>query len=308
VGFRLQPPLLVLLVVALCGGLILGLGLLRGRHLSAPRDLAGYLPAAEGIVVGIDFESLRASGVLSALAGNRVTQEPDYQAFVMETAFDYEQDLDYALAWFGKDTVCMLLRGRFNWSRLTEYAKTQSGICSNSFCRLPGSTPQRNISFFPLRRNVMALAMSSDAWAAGNLSKTKPERRLATLPGQPFWLLVPASALADADRLPEGARPFAKAVQAAERIVLSVGVSGANLEVLLDATCRSPEGASLLKSQLEDATRLLKELLGREKKSADPRDLGWVLASGTFHREDMHVLGRWPVERGFLEGILGGSQ
>ncbi len=307
VSFRLHPLLVVLLVLALCGGLILSLGLLRSRQASTPAGMAAYLPAGDGIIVGIDFASLRASGMLSSLAGNRVVQEPDYRAFVGETAFDYEQDLDYALAWFGKDTVCMLLRGRFDWPRLTAYAKATRGDCRNSTCRMPGSAPERNISFFPLRQDVMALAVSSDAWASDSLLKTKPERRRMTIPGQPVWLLIPASALNKPDGLPQGARPFAKAMQAADGVVLSLGISGANLELLLDASCRSPESAALLLSQLEDATRILKQFLVSEKEAANPRSLGGVLASGTFRREDLHVLGRWPIERSLLESILGGS-
>lgn len=303
-SFRLHPILLVLLVVAICGGLILGIGVLRDRQAATSQALVAHLPAEDGVILGIDFAALRAAGILSALSGSQLAQEPEYKAFVLDTAFNYEQDLDYAAVWFGKDSTYMLLRGRFDWTRFASYVRSGKGECRNSFCRMGGSTPKRNISFFPLTKDVMALAVSSDAWAATNLATLKPERRAMALPSRPLWLLIPASVLNNPDSLPAGVREAAKFMQGADSVVLSLGAAGAGLDLQLEAACRTPESASVLTARLEAASSLLKALNAREKKTPDPGDLSQVFSSGAFRQEQQRVIGRWPIERAVLESIL----
>ena len=307
-GYRLHPALVVLLVVAICAALIVGIGWLRGRGLATTAALLSHLPSEEGVILSVDFASLRRSGVLDALTATSVAEEPEYKSFVTATDFDYQRDIDHLLAWFRKETTCVLLRGRFDWARLRSYVTNQGGICHNAFCRLEGSTPNRRISFFPLSRNVMALAVGPDAWAATELTAARPERRGMSVPDQPVWLLVPASAVRDVESLPTGTRLFAKAMGSAEKVLLSLAGSGARMEVLLDATCRSAQDASTLAFQLEGLTRLLKAMIAREKQTPNPGDLSGVLAAGSFRQVDRQVLGRWPVERAFLESILGGSR
>jgi hypothetical protein len=304
VTFRLHPILLVLLVVAVCGGLILGFGVLRDRQAASPQALVAHLPAEDGVILAIDFAALRAAGILSALSGSQFTQEPEYKTFMVDTAFDYEQDLDYAAVWFGKDTTYMLLRGRFDWTRLTAYVRSEKGECRNSFCRMGGSTPKRRISFYPLARDVMALAVGPDSWAAANLTQVKPERRAMAIPNKPFWLLIPASVLNSPDNLPAGVRDAAIFMQGADSVVLSLGVAGAGLDLLLEAACRTPENASALAARLEAASGLVKALSAREKKTPDPRNLSEMFSLGVFRREQLRVIGRWTVARGFLESIL----
>jgi hypothetical protein len=261
------------------------------------------LPSEEGVILSVDFASLRRSGVLAALATTSVPEEPEYKSFVMATDFDYRQDVDLLLAWFHKETTCALLRGRFDWPRLRDYVTSQGGTCRNTFCRLEGSTPNRRISFFPLSTNVMALAVGPDGWAATALTAERPSG-----PDQPVWLLVPASAMRDVEGLPAGTRLFAKAMGSSQQALLSLGGSGGRMEVLLDATCRSAQDASTLAFQLEGLTRLLKAMIAKEKQTPNPGDLSGVLAGGSFRQVDRRVLGRWPVERAFLESILGGSR
>ena len=62
------------------------------------------------------------------------------------------------------------LRGRFDWQSLDAYVRSQNGECENSLCRMTGSAPERLISFFPLRVNLMALAVSQDDSAALRMS------------------------------------------------------------------------------------------------------------------------------------------
>jgi hypothetical protein len=308
VKHRLHPALAIGLVLALCAGIIVAFAVLRARRAATVEDLASYLPAEQGVILAIDFASLRQTGLLAALSGSGVAQEPDYVSFVEATGFDYQEDLDYALAWFQKGTACILLKGRFDWSKLKAYAVRQRGICRNSFCRVEGTTPDRRISFFPLARATMALAVGPDEWAATLLMKQKPSRRGIVVPGHPIWLSASAAAFEDTGSLPAGSRLFAKAMQGAETVMLSLAVTKGRMAIELDASCRSAEDAATLAFQLEGVTRILKDMIAREGKTPNPADLSGVLAAGVFNRVERRVLGRWPVERAFLESILGVSR
>jgi hypothetical protein len=308
VNFRPHPAVVVGLVLALCAAAVAGFAILRARRAATASEMASYLPAEEGVILAIDFAGLRQSGALAAVGGRRVAQEPDYQSFVQETGFDYQQDLDYAVAWFGNKTFCALLKGRFDWPKLKAYVARQSGTCRNSFCRLEGSTLERRISFFPVRSGVLALAVGPDEWAAAQLMTAKPSRRGMNIPNRPVWLLVPGGALREAERLPAGLRLFAMAMEGAEKVSLSLATSEGRMAVELDASCRSPKDASLLAYQLDGITGRLKEMIARENKSPNPGDLSGVLTAGVFNVIDQRVLGRWPVNPEFLQSIVGDSQ
>ena len=84
-------------------------------------------------------------------------------------------------------------------------------------------------------------------------------------------------------------------------------IDDGNFEALLDVVCATPGDAAFLQLQLEEATELLKNLIAREKKKPNPSDLSGVLTSGAFRREDRRVLGRWPIDRRFLQSLTGGA-
>jgi hypothetical protein len=52
---------------------------------------------------------------------------------------------------------------------------------------------------------------------------------------------------------------------------------------------------------------MLREMIAREHQTPNPGDLSGVLTSGTFNHLGTRVLGSWPLEKGFVEGLLGGS-
>lgn len=307
--FRLHPLLLLALLLAVCAGLILGVAALRSRHAATTGDLLTYLPRTEaGVTVAVDMESLRRSGVLVALAGARVSEEPEYQVFVTETGFNYQRDLDLVVAEFGKETSFFLLRGRFDWPRLRAYVRSQGGDCRNSYCQVGGSTPQRQISFFPLKTNIMAMAVGPSPDAAWELASPQPAARPRTAPARPVWLAVSPAVLQNVQNLHPGARLFASALDNAAEVELSLEIAPGRLVALMDAVCRTPGDAAILSSQLEQVTRLLKGTNAAGGATADPRDLIGVLSAGSFRTQGQHVLGRWPIERAFLESILGSSQ
>jgi hypothetical protein len=48
-------------------------------------------------------------------------------------------------------------------------------------------------------------------------------------------------------------------------------------------------------------------MIARENHSPNPADLSGVLTAGSFHQTDTRVIGYWPIERSFVENLLGGS-
>jgi hypothetical protein len=308
VVFRLHPLLLLALLLAVCAGLILGVAALRSRHAATTGDLLTYLPRTEGVTVAIDMEALRRNGVLAALAGARVAEEPEYQVFVTETGFNYEQDLDLVVAEFGKETSFFLLRGRFDWPRLRAYVQSQGGACHNSFCQVGGSTPQRQISFLPLKTNLMAMAVGPSPESAWQLARPQPNARPRTAQARPVWLAVSSGFLQNLQNLSPGTRLLAAALEGAAEVEFSLEIAPRRLEVLMDAVCRTPGDAAVLSSQIEQVTRLLRGTTAAGGTSADARDLLAILSAGSIRAQDRHVLGRWPIDQGFLESILGSSQ
>ena len=73
---------------------------------------------------------------------------------------------------------------------------------------MKGSTPQRNISFFPVSRGLMALAVSADSWAVTRLAVRHRSDLAFPVPDQPVWLHIPVSSLKDHSRLPSGTHKF----------------------------------------------------------------------------------------------------
>ncbi len=290
----------LLVLAAACAAIVAGVALYRTWSVSQAA-LLRRLPSDGAVIVSLDFGELRQAGVLRIFGGSKVAQEPEYRTFVGQTGFDYLNDLDSALISFHPSGVYFLLRGRFNWKALEKYAAREGGNCRDSFCRVAGSVPERKVSFFPLRKNVMALAVGADASAASRLETVRS--RLAEVPGDPVWSLIPIAALKRNGGLPPATAAFAQALDGAQSVVLAAGPEGTRVAVRLDATCGSAAQAAALATRLRDITAHLRDAVA----TPDPKDLGGVLAAGAFEQKDVHVLGRWPVERAFLESLGGGA-
>src|SRR2546422_3130706 len=150
----MKRRLLIGSVASLTVGAIAMFVYLRTRDL-APEVALARLPSDNAAVLSIDFAALRRGGIFEMLSGPVVEEEPEYKTFVEKTAFDYRRDLDHAFISFHASGVYFLLRGRFDWKRLENYAREQGGGCLNGLCRMPGSAPERKISFFPLNASLM---------------------------------------------------------------------------------------------------------------------------------------------------------
>lgn len=303
---RLTPALLLLLIAAVCAGIIALAAHLRARSQS-PRQLLARLPAQDAVLLYIDFEALRQAGVLRLFEGSDLLQEPEYKAFKVGSGFDYLRDLDWVTASLGPAGSYFLLYGRFGWNTLSSYVTQQGGVCYNTFCRVPGSTPDRKISFFPIGPRLIGLAVEKDEYGALRLAQRHPGTRPAVWPAQPVWLFVPASRVQQTEGLPASARLVARALASTEGVLLAAGPRSGQFEVSLEVACRTGQEAAALAAQLRQVTALLGRAIAAESKQPDPRDLSGVLTAGVFESRDHAVHGRWPLPGAFLEALAGGS-
>lgn len=296
--------LLAAAIAVVCGLLIWGLVWQHGRVLATPEAQLARVPTRDAVVLYVDFDGLRRAGLLQMLAGSRVSAEPEYRDFVEKTHFDYTTDLDTALVSFAPSGKYCMLRGHFDWAKLRAYAVQAKGECRRDLCRMEGSTPERNISFVRLQRGLMALAISRDGEAAGGMRQRDADARPIEIPAAPLWVSLPGSALNAGPELPAGTRIFARTLANAQSVTLALAPEGGRFALRMDVRCRTAAEAAALAQVLEKATAVLREMLAREGKTPNPRDLSGVLAAGTFRPAEAQVSGHWPVERGFFEELL----
>jgi hypothetical protein len=304
---RFQLRLLAVLLVA-CALAAGGVYWFRLRSAVRPSDLVACLPTANASVIYIDVDALRRSGILEMVLGSKTAEEPDYQQFIDETKFDYRRDLDAVAAALKDGRTYFALNGRFHWSNLRDYAGRHGGSCHNDFCVLPGSQPNRRISFYLLKRDVMAMAIGPDDFGAYQVTNESGKLALAA-PKEPVWALIPAGALQSMDALPAAAKAYVPALQGAEQIVFSIGANPAQqLQLGVSVTCKDAPAATALVSQFEGTTKALRELLGRQHQKPDPADLSGVLVAGSFQRDERQVYGAWPISREFVDAIAGNAR
>jgi hypothetical protein len=298
--------LLIALVAAVCGLAVWGAAWYRSAA-ATPAALLKRMPYQDSLLVYVDFAALRKGGFLDSLQGGKMPQDPEYASFVRGTEFDYTQDLDAALVAFAPAGKYLFVRGRFDWRSLRTYVEREGGRCYNTFCRIEGSTPERRISFFPVQSGLMALAVAPDDSAALALTEKRPGPPPPQPPAAPVWMLVPSSLLKNADALPSGTRMFARGMENAESVMLSFAPEGARVAARLEVRCHNPQEAAAMVTQLRGATDLLRQLIARERQTPSPADLSGILTSGDFRAEGPLVIGRWAIEKPFLESVFGAS-
>jgi hypothetical protein len=298
---RLKAWQFVLLLVLLSGSII---AILRWRKSNAEYDatcLLHSLPLDHAVKLYIDVDALRSARLLYLLSGSDTVEEPDYRRFVADTGFDYRKDLNAVAASFVHGDVYMAVRGHFDWTRLSDYARAQQGTCSNALCSMPASRPGRKISYYLLRDNVLAVAVTGEERGA---SKIVPPKSAPTpfVPGAPVWVLAPGEAFNDLSGLPDGSHILSPLAEAQE-----VSFKVLEKEIRLDAACRSPEVAARVVQKFTTTTNLLKAMLQRDKLTPNPADLSGVLVAGKFEAQSTHAIGTWPIEKQFVESLFSGS-
>lgn len=281
----------------------LGLLWYRSRPLSLAEQMK-RLPSADSVIVYIDFDQLRHGGFLRTIAGLKSMEEADYRAFAQRIHLDWREDLDDALIAFAPSGKYMLVKGRFDWDSLRAYVSSSGGDCNSDLCRVTGSAPERRISFFPMRKNLMALAVSTDDIAARRMNGVAPGS--PQIPDAPIWMRIPGSILRG-ENLPSGTRMFARSVQQADFVTLQFAPEGDHLAARLEVLCRDDQDAAAMAGELTKATNLLREFIEREHMKPNPADFSGVLTSGDFRADSRRVIGHWPIQRSFVENLLSGG-
>lgn len=294
---------LLALVAVVCGISIGAVVWYRSRTIT-PAALLRRIPSQDALVLYVDFNALRRAGVLQLLQQSKVDLDPSYQAFMRKTGFDYLQDLDSAMLAFAPTGKYLYAKGRFDWNSLHTYVRGEGGQCYNSLCRMNGSTPERCISFLPVRTDLMGLAVSPDDTAALRLTNSGVGPELE-VPDTPVWLSIPAAVLQSRENLPTGTQMFAHSLDQAEAATLAFAPEGSRFAAKLNVRCRTGQDAAQVAAQLVRITGLLRDLIQREHQVPNPGDLSGVLTSGSFRAEGRRVFGYWSIERAFLENILG---
>jgi hypothetical protein len=286
--------------LVLVGGAV-GFRIQASRAFFDPPRLLSRFPAEDALVLSADFATLRRAGLLTE---SKTPLEPEYKQFLDGTGFDYRRDLDTLVASLSRSGTFFIARGRFDWKKLRDYATRQGGSCYENLCRMQGSTPERHISFLPLRDDALALAVSTDDLAASRLTKTSG-RVTVSLPSTPVWFSVPGTILQQQGALPPSMHLMLSALTKADRVVVTLGPRGPGIEAALDATCRTPDDARILASQLRAATSILKAALLRDKTISND-EFATMLTAGTFDQTERRVTGKWPVQRSLLDALTTG--
>ncbi len=275
------------------------------RYVRNDADLIKLLPPGDLTTFYVNVAALRHGGLLHLFTGFSVASEKDYADFVASTNFDYARDMEALAGGFNNDGVFFLIRGRFDWDKLRQFAWAHGGVCEEDACRVPGTKPGRWVNFLRIQVDTVALAISQNSTAADLMRP--PGRRLQEYTtGDPLWLSVSPALLKDPTNLPKALQIFALSLQPAELVVLSTGQAESSDEaftVQLQAVFPNAPSADTTCKQLQLQTHLLKLALARENRQADPADLTGLLTSGTFQVGNNHVFGSWPVHKELLKTL-----
>jgi hypothetical protein len=294
----------LILTAAGLGALFLAWNAWRNSRTLSDAEMLKRLPTSDAVVLSINLAQLRHSGIFGELVGSKVMEEAEYQAFVRDSGFDYKNDLDSVLASFTTTGNYFLVRGRFDWKRLQAYAQHSGGSCYNELCHMPGSQPDRHISFLPLARELMGLAVTTSDSAASQLLQVSAQRSI-TIPAQPIWVSMPGSALARTTKGIPGGNLLASSLNSVDEMMLTIGAQGDSFAARLEAQCRTAQDAATLNGQLQTLTSLLQGAIAREKKKPDSKDLTGVLTAGQFRQADRTVYGEWTLQKSFLDNLAG---
>jgi hypothetical protein len=298
-----------LIPLMVIGGVLMGAGAY--WWYTRPYDAAKLmqcLPEERSLHVYLDVNLLRSSGILDVLAGSKSLEDADYKQFIEETGFDYRTDLDAVAAAFHDGDEAFAVRGRFHWDKISKYFLAHGGKCEQIECSMPASQPGRLISYYPIRTDVLALAVSRDPHAAYIVGpgawKMPPQIPLAAV-----WVSAPPYVFSDPNAFPTGSRSFLSPLAQALGTTFTLGPSAdkKSFELRMEVTAATAEDAAKLATQLTDVTDLLKKMLNRDKMKPNAADLSGVLVAGRFEAQQNRVTGSWPIERSFLDSLVSGK-
>lgn len=278
------------------------------RFVRTDADMVKLLPPGGDLTtLFISLADLRRGGLLHLLTGiTPAGTEKDYADFIAATDFDYTRDLD-ALAGAVNDNneIFFVMRGRFNWAKLKQFAVAHAGTCDEDACRAPGSKPHRWVNFIRIQVDTIGLSISQSSTAADSLRP--PGRRVQELPmGDPVWLRVSSNLLKDPTGLPKALQLFALSMQIADSVLLSAARAEHGDEaftIQLEAVFPNAPSADTACKQLQLQTRMLRLELAHENQQPNPADLTGLLTAGSFQVGSTRLFGSWPVKKVLLDSL-----
>jgi len=266
-------------------------------------QLLSALPGAPGTLLFLDVAKLRNGGILDLVAGSKAVEERDYRNFVEQTGFDYRTDLDAIAAVFQSSGVYLVVRGRFDWPQLSAYARSQGGMCQYTVCSMPASAPDHNISFYPIRRDVLALAASTEE--RGVTIIAPGQSKAPKVPQDPVWLWAPRAVLRNSETLPVGIQLLLAPLTDAQSVELSAGPGKSGLRLRAEVSFPDAKAAASLSQQFQSLTNSLRQMSSHNAGTAGSANLAELLAKGSIQQKDTIVTAEWPLDPEFLKSLAG---
>jgi hypothetical protein len=153
-----KPWWIVLLVGACCALYFWS----QHRGMSVAEQVA-HLPSADGIFV------IAEGAVVRKVAGEAGGEEPEYKEFIERTGFDFRRDLNRLVAVIGEPHSYYVVSGKFDWAKISAYA----GTCVKGVCSMPASQPGKWISLMQLGTGAIAIAVSPNQLAVGEMEAAR---------------------------------------------------------------------------------------------------------------------------------------
>lgn len=295
-------------LIAIAGGVSMGIAayIANTRTWSAER-LMQSLPPDRSVHAYLNVGALRETGILDLIAGSPAIEDDDYKKFVSETGFNYRTDLDAVAIAFRDGDRYFAAQGRFDWNKLADYARKHEGKCESNMCSLPGSEPNRTVSYYLLRADVLAVATTTNGPTAHDMIGMGTWADAPTIPRVALWVSAPPYAFTDVNSMPSGTRYFLSPMASARSTIFTLGPGGgpesSAYELKVTVTADTEQDATELARTLTERTDQLLKMLRLDNISAQKDDLSGVLVGGKFEAKDKIVTGSWPIASEFLKSL-----
>lgn len=275
------------------------------RFVRSDEDLLVLLPDGDSTIFFARVDLLRRAGMLRLITDGGAT-DPEYQAFVGATRFDYARDVDALAGSVNERGTFLAARGRFNWPRIETYVRGQGGVCRAATCALQSRNSGTSISLVRVQPDVIGVALGNQKSLDVGI---RPGQQAAPqpFPVQPVWMKLAPHLLKNPTSVPAALRIFLISLQPANSVMLALSGApndrGNAFQIELSARCSSAVAADTVRKQLEIQTKMLKLELAREHQQPNPADLTGLLTSGTFDTSGIEVRGIWPVRKELLRSL-----
>jgi hypothetical protein len=247
---------------------------LAGPVAGNPPDVFSLIPQDAPVVAYLDAKALKTTQNSSLQAIGQLVlpspqQDPDYTEFVKKTGFDYTHDLDHAAIamWpdsldasanaSGENPILAIADGRFDQEKMKAYALRTGHVVTrgtHTIYEVPGNPP---VSFEFLSATRVAIASgksATDMLTEAPTTHRDPamQARIDRVAGAPLF------AVARTDQLPDSfyasfrnSPQLLSNVKKVRALVLAGEPDGDNLDLTVDAECKSMSDAVQLGTLME---------------------------------------------------------